>query len=290
MLKVLIVGYDKMLANLIIGTLSANHKVVGVLRNDRIKYTKSALFIKDIFAPSRDLSFVRSYKIHDIKADSVNSKAFLKEVKRLKADVILVGSWGEKLSPAVINSVKYCINAHPSLLPKHRGANPYFWALYKGDVRTGVTFHLVDDGYDTGDILFQAGFVIETDVNALKLKSKCCKLAQAMVQDVLNGLEKGEIIPVKQNEAEAVFEKQMDSENLILDLERTKEELKNHIRAISPYFKPMFRIGAQCFKAKHHKILDENEFLSHFKAGEVVKREKNQVLIKCKDGAVAFEI
>ena len=84
--------------------------------------------------------------------------------------------------------------------------------------------------------------------------------------------------------------KEKGLKNLILDLERTKEEIRNHIRAISPYFKPIFKMGGQCFKAKHHKILDENEFLSHFKAGEVVKREKNQVLIKCKDGAVAFEI
>lgn len=290
MLKVIIVGYDKMLANLIIGTLSAGHKVAGVLRNDRIKYSRFSLFLKDIFAPSRDFSFVRSYEIHDIKADSINSKAFLKEVKKTGADVILVGSWGEKLLPDTINSVKYCINVHPSLLPKHRGANPYFWALYQGDIRTGVTFHLINDGYDTGDILFQAGFVIESDINALKLKSKCCKLAQAMVQDVLSGLEKGEIIPMKQNEAAASFEKQMDAGNLVLDLTRTTQEIKNHIRAISPYFKPMFKIGRECFRAKHHKILDENEFLSNFKAGDVVKREKNQILIKCKDGAVAFEI
>jgi methionyl-tRNA formyltransferase len=290
MLKVIIVGYDKMLANLIIGTLSAGHKVVGVLRNDRVKYTKFSLFLKDIFAPSRDFSFVKSYKIHDIKADSVNSKAFLKDVRKLAPDVILVGSWGEKLSQDVIESVKYCINVHPSLLPKHRGANPYFWTLHNGDEKTGVTFHLVDSGYDTGDILFQAGFSIDSDINALKLKGKCCKLAQAMVQDVLNGLENGEIIPVKQNEKEASFEKQMDAGNLILDLTRTKLEIKNHIRAISPYFKPIFKMNGECFKAIHHKILDENEFLLNFKAGDIIKREKNQILMKCKDGAIAFEI
>ena len=74
MLKVVVIGYDKMLSSLISGVIASNNKVVGVLRNERVKINKFLLFFKDIFAPSKDLSFIKSYKLNDIKAPSVNSK------------------------------------------------------------------------------------------------------------------------------------------------------------------------------------------------------------------------
>ncbi len=54
-------------------------------------------------------------------------------------------------------------NAHPSLLPRHRGASSLTWAMVEGDTETGVTFHYIDEGVDTGPILFQARFAILPD-------------------------------------------------------------------------------------------------------------------------------
>ena len=42
---------------------------------------------------------------------------------------------------------------HPSLLPRHRGPNPYFWAIDAGDELTGVTAHRLEQEYDTGPML-----------------------------------------------------------------------------------------------------------------------------------------
>ena len=89
-------------------------------------------------------------------ANSVNSKKFRDFVIESKADVILVGSWSEKFGIDTLELTKYgVINCHPSLLPLHRGANPYFWQIYSGDKKAGVTFHLMDENFDTGDILLQ---------------------------------------------------------------------------------------------------------------------------------------
>ncbi len=45
---------------------------------------------------------------------------------------MLVGSWGEKFEKATYDIPKIAtINAHPSLLPKYRGPNPYFWNIKK---------------------------------------------------------------------------------------------------------------------------------------------------------------
>ena len=46
------------------------------------------------------------------------------------------------------------VNLHISYLPFNRGAHPNFWSFYD-DTQSGVTIHLIDDGIDTGPILFQ---------------------------------------------------------------------------------------------------------------------------------------
>ena len=48
-----------------------------------------------------------------------------------------------------------CINVHWALLPKNRGANPTQWAIIKGEDRTGVTIHYMDESLDSGDIISQ---------------------------------------------------------------------------------------------------------------------------------------
>ena len=77
MAKVVLVGYGKMLYSLIEGIQNSNHKIAGVFRNDRIKYSKIKLFLKDIFNPSQDFTIIKSKKLYDIKANSVNSEKFI---------------------------------------------------------------------------------------------------------------------------------------------------------------------------------------------------------------------
>ena len=52
------------------------------------------------------------------------------------------------------------IGVHPSLLPRHRGPNPYYWAIDSGDVETGVSVHRLEPEYDTGAVLGTERLVI----------------------------------------------------------------------------------------------------------------------------------
>jgi methionyl-tRNA formyltransferase len=55
------------------------------------------------------------------------------------------------------------VNLHPSLLPRHRGPIPLAWAIRSGDPTFGVTWHRMDDAFDTGGILAQAPVPMEPD-------------------------------------------------------------------------------------------------------------------------------
>ena len=268
MLRVVVVGYDKMQTALISGLLSSNHEIVGVMRYEKNKISPFALFFKDIFAPSKTLSYMRSYKLHDIKARSVNSKEFIDEIKKLKADVIVVGSWGEKIKKEVLTVPKFgFINCHPSLLPQNRGANPYFWAIYQGKEKSGLTFHIMDENFDTGKIIFQEEIEITPLMSAGDLKLKACALAKKSIAPILNNLEEGLIIPVPQDESRASREF-MNDDLIVVDLSRKAQEIKNHIRVLQPNQTPYCRLDNWYYKIRECRIYD-GEFL--YKKSRIIK-------------------
>lgn len=77
-------------------------------------------------------------------------------VKELNPDLIVVFSMSQLLKKDLIDIPKYgVINLHPSMLPDYRGPNPDFWQYYNMEMNPGVTVHYIDEGEDTGDIIFQ---------------------------------------------------------------------------------------------------------------------------------------
>jgi len=64
------------------------------------------------------------------------------------------------------------INVHPSLLPKHRGADAAAQALAAGDTVTGCTVHYVDEGVDTGEIIAQREVPVRPSDTAATLQAR----------------------------------------------------------------------------------------------------------------------
>ena len=91
----------------------------------------------------------------------------LPNLSALKPDVIVVAAYGQILPKAVLSLPPFgCINIHASLLPRHRGASPIHAAILEGDSETGVTIMQMDEGLDTGDILFKVATPIGPDETA----------------------------------------------------------------------------------------------------------------------------
>lgn len=200
MLKVVIVGYGEMFTNLIAGTLDSGCEIAGVLRKDTVKYHPLWRKIKDIINPSVEYNYIKSYSIPEIKARGVNTKEFKQALLKLNPDIILVGSWGEKISKEIYDFPKIAaINAHPSLLPKYRGPNPYFWTIRNQEQISGVTFHLIDKGLDTGAILAQEEIKIYPSDTGKSLKERTVLVARGVVCELLKALREDIIIPLTQS-------------------------------------------------------------------------------------------
>ena len=196
MLKVVIIGYGEMFTNLIAAALDANCEIVGVLRKDTVKHSPIIKNLKDIFNPSVEYSYIKSYNLPEIEARGVNTDEFRKKLIALNPDIILVGSWGEKFEKATYDIPKIAsINAHPSLLPKYRGPNPYFWTINNQEQASGVTFHLIDDNYDNGAILAQEEIKIYPSDTGKSLKERTVLTARGVACELLNALKEDIIIP-----------------------------------------------------------------------------------------------
>lgn len=285
-----------MFSNLILGTLDSKNKVVGVFRHERVTIPPLLLFFKDIFAPGKDLTFIKSLKLKEINARSVNSKEFYRAVLKLNPDIILVGSWSEKFKKPIIELPKVgTINCHPSLLPRYRGPNPYMRVIMNGEKETGVTLHLMDENLDTGPILLQKkieilqGFKGDTGES---LKNKCCAVARDTVTELLTTMNNEMIIPTNQSAKEASYYPQITEKDILINFEKSSKEINALLRALTPWqpaYIPHKRTFLQVGGFSNVKFF-ENKTKFHadkYKPGLVLKKSKKALWILTGDDKIA---
>lgn len=282
MLRVLLVGYGELASSLMLGILESKHKLVGIVRWETTKENKTLSFLKDIFWPDQFSSLIRSYRINEIKTNSINSKEFYKTALKLQPDIILIGSWGEKFKKHMIILPKVaCVNCHPSLLPRYRGSNPYFSTISNGETKSGITFHLVDENLDTGPILLQREVDISNNDTGGSLRTKCSFEARQSIKKLLDGLENAKFLPQKQNEALASYFSGIKSEDANIDWNNPPEIIYNQIRALNPWVSGYTRHKNQILTVSESKIIDLKNLAS--KPGKILARKASNLIVSTSD-------
>ena len=158
------------------------------------------------------------------------------ELAGFKPDVIVVAAYGQILPEAVLRLPGYgCINIHPSLLPRHRGASPVAAAILAGDRFTGVSIMLMDRGLDTGPVLARAQIPISDRDNTGSLTRKLSLVAARLFQDVLPGWLKGDIKPQPQDEASATYFGTITKDDGEIDWHLPAVAIWRRVRAFYPW-------------------------------------------------------
>lgn len=288
MLKVVIVGYGEMFTNLIAGALDANCKIVGVLRKETVKLNPFLRIIKDIINPSLEYNYIKSYNLPEIIApDGVNSELFRKKILELNPDIILVGSWFEKFSKETFNLPKLAtINAHPSLLPKYRGPNPYYWTIRNQEKVSGISFHLMDEKYDSGAILAQEEIEISPEETGKSLKQKTVLKARGVLRELLLSLNDDVIIPLTQIENKSSY--YSHPEVIKLDFKKAAKELYSEIRACHNWVNSYFYHNISTFIPNPLKTSIENNPTKYTEAGTIIEIDykTKTIAVLCGDGNV----
>ena len=287
MFRVVILGHSDMLANLIAGVSDAKCKIVGVLRYENIKTCSIYQKIKDFLFPSREYNYIKSYNLPEMKSKSANSEKFKKELLKLNPDIVIVGTWAEKLKKEILQLPKIAmINVHPSLLPKYRGPNPYLRTIWNGEEKSGITFHLMSEKLDAGAILLQKSIEIKPDDTGKELRERTVLTARSAVTELLNQLADDFIIPVEQSEQRATYYPQVTRDDIMLDFTKSAQEIYNHIRAFHPWSKTYFSYNKVFFSPNPYcvEILENNT--NKTEIGLIVDKsdEENSVTVICGDG------
>lgn len=284
-MKVVILGKGEMLSNLIEGTIDSGCEIAGVFRYE---YTMNDIFLpfKDFFKPANDLTLIKQYKLHQIKCNSANSEEFKRELIKLNADVMLVGTWGEKIKKEIFNTpVIASVNVHPSLLPKYRGPNPYLQNILHRETKSGLTFHLINEKFDEGAILTQKQIQILPNDTSKELKERTVFQARLMCAEILKKLEYGVVIPIAQKNEDASYFPNISDNDKMLDFQNeTAEQIHARIRALHPWLPTYYAYKNKFFIPNPYKLKILNA--DKGKVGEIIDFDYKirSITVKCLNG------
>lgn len=136
----------------------------------------------------------------------VNLPDSLDEIRKHKPEMIVLMAYGKLLKKDLLNiPPKGPINAHASLLPKHRGASPIQSSLLAGDPKTGISVMRMEEGMDTGPVYAQFELPIADEDNALTLSDKLAKLTAERMPDALANIADGSLKAKPQDESQSTF-------------------------------------------------------------------------------------
>lgn len=204
--------------------------------------------------------------------------------EQLRPDIIVVMAYGKILPENILNLPKYgCINAHASLLPKYRGAAPIQYAILNGETKTGITIMRMDEGIDTGDILFSKEVGIKEEDDAVSMFKKLGETAAELLPESLLKIEAGDVRPVKQENEKATFAAAFDKEIGRFSFFEDAKGIVNRVRAFAIWPNAFFEArdrGIKVFKAAYrdaggrvHEVLSVNPLIVAAKNGAVELKE-----------------
>ncbi|MBR4032448.1 MAG: methionyl-tRNA formyltransferase [Clostridia bacterium] len=166
---------------------------------------------------------------------TLKGEEFAATLAELDPELIVVVAFGKILPQNVLDYPKYgCVNVHGSLLPEYRGAAPMQRAIIDGKKTTGITTMLMAAGLDTGDMLLKAEVEIGENDNFEDIHDRLADCGAKLLIETVEKLERGEIIPEKQDDSLATYAAKIEKSDCQLDFSRPARELHNLIRGLSP--------------------------------------------------------
>lgn len=191
----------------------------------------------------------------------IKIKELLPKFNSLLPDLLVVADYGEIIPTDVLTAPKFgAMNAHPSLLPRHRGPAPDVATIIAGDMECGVTIIQMDSKMDHGSILAQAAYPLVGNESMPEFRKLMSARAAELLAKTIEPYVRGQIQSREQDHAQASFHNllkredgEVTSENLVVDVERK-------VRAFQPWPGVFFKINLRG-RERILKILEANIWL-----------------------------
>lgn len=195
----------------------------------------------------------------------INAAESLLKIRELKPDFLVLMAYGQILSEEVLKIPKKgCINIHPSLLPRWRGASPVQSALLEGDAKTGVSLMQMVAQMDAGPVFMQWPMPIAPEYNAITLSEKLAELTAARTPDALAQIAEGNLKAKPQNETQATLCTKIQKSDGQIKWDEPAELIARRVRAYAGWPGTWTR-----WNGKMLKILEAGVALQAHSTGQV---------------------
>jgi len=167
--------------------------------------------------------------------ESISNPNFLELFTELDPDLVVVVAFGQKIPGEILFGPRYgCINVHGSLLPKYRGAAPIQWSIINGDPITGITTMYMDEGWDTGDLIYQSTLAIDPNENFASLYTRLAKLGGELLLKTVRDLATGVAPRIGQEHSRATTAPKLNPEMQKLQWNDSAFRIHNLVRVFAP--------------------------------------------------------
>ena len=282
-MKLVYMGTPDFAVHPLTALVEAGHEVAAVVTQpDKPKGRGKAVLMTPV--KEKALSYgIPVYQPARVKKD----EEFLKTLREINPDAIVVAAFGQILPKEILELPKYgCVNIHASLLPKYRGAAPIQWAVIDGEKESGITTMMMDVGLDTGDMLDRTVIPLAEDETGGSLFEKLSRAGGPLILKTLEALENGTAVRTKQPEEGATYAGMLDKSLGNIDWTQSAAKIERLIRGLNPW--PSAYTG---YKGKTMKLWAADVLEGTFEGvpGEIIKVEKERFLVRTGDGALAVK-
>jgi methionyl-tRNA formyltransferase len=281
MLKIIFAGTPQFAIPTLERLLNSDHRICAVYTQpDRPAGRGQKLAV----SPVKEFALKNGLPIY--QPASLKDPAAQQQLQKLEADVLVNVAYGLLLPQIVLTAPKFgCVNLHPSLLPRWRGAAPIQRAILNGDQTTGITIMKMDIGLDTGDIYEQTILPITDQETSLSLAAKAATLGAEMMLEVLDAIATHTVTATPQDDHQSTYAKKITKEEGKIDWHKSAIELERMVRAFNPWPIAYFSIGDNQVRLWEAKV---KSAISNMEPGTIIHLDRNGIDVATADGILSL--
>ena len=218
---------------------------------------------------------------------SLSDSQFIKNIKSIKPDVIVVAAYGSIFPEMILNLPKFgCLNVHASLLPRWRGASPIQSAILHGDNETGVSLMKMEIGLDTGPIFTQHKIDIEPTETADELNMRLAELGGLALKSDFEFILNGHIPSNDQDQHEIILTKKVNKADAKINWNQPADYISRHIRAYNSSPGAYFNLEDEMIKC----WLAEPTNKESGESGKIIYAGESGIEVACPQGTLIIKI
>tara|TARA_B100000965_G_scaffold100186_1_gene82138 strand:- start:263 stop:1195 length:933 start_codon:yes stop_codon:yes gene_type:complete len=229
-LKIVFAGTPEFAEIHLSALINSKHDVIAVFTQPS---KRSGRGLKFKHSPVRDTAQKNNIDIRQPEKITIKETDALEEIC---PDIVVVVAYGLILTKEFISSPKFgCINVHPSLLPRWRGAAPIQRSIEAGDKLSGVSIMQMNEGLDKGDVIYQEPVPISDNDSSISMHRKFASVGAQALLVTLDSLIDDKIMSHPQDNSLATYANKIRKVEAKINWDNSAESIHRKIMAFNSW-------------------------------------------------------